>query len=233
MRILIVQVLTAEFCAMFHQSAMETYEARLESFGVVYPLLKKKGSHSKGAKNMKWPHKSPTPAQVSTLVFLLRINLVNAEMKQLAEAGFFYHPTDGSSDNTTCFLCHSNLDGWETGDDAVVEHLKHSPECGWAVNVAIELEREDGCDILANPSAEYLLRARTMTFGSSWPHENKRGWTCKIRKVVSLISVETDIANNLPPDGHIGMVLLSNTRKRRLRQMRLLSSWYGRLGTQR
>lgn len=119
-------------------------------------------------------------------------------MKQLAEAGLFYHPTDVSPDNTTCFLCQSNLDGWEAGDDPVVEHLNLSPECGWAINVAIELEKKDGCDTLANLSAEYLLRARIMTFGSSWPHENKRGWTCKIRKVVSPISVETDDANKLP-----------------------------------
>ena len=193
----VVQVLTRGDFAMIHESVMETYEARLESFGIAYPLLKKKGSHSKGTKSLKWPHRSPTPAQVSTLVFLPRTRSVNAEKKQLAEAGFFYHPTDGSPDNTTCFLCHSNLDGWEAGDDAVVEHLKHSPECGWAINVAIELEREDGCDVLTNPSAEYLLRARTMTFGSSWPHESKRGWTCKIRKVRSIISVETNYANNL------------------------------------
>ena len=68
---------------MIHESAMETYEARLESFGVVYPLLKKKGSHSKGTKNLKWPHKSPTPAQVSALVFLLRSSLSTLKRNSL------------------------------------------------------------------------------------------------------------------------------------------------------
>lgn len=54
---------------MVHGSAMETFDARLESFNIVYPLLKKTGSHSKGTRGLKWPHKSPTPAQVSSLVF--------------------------------------------------------------------------------------------------------------------------------------------------------------------
>lgn len=106
------------------------------------------------------------------------------------------------------------MDGWEAGDNAVVEHLKHAPDCGWAINVAIELEREDGCEILENLSVDHLLRARIMTFGSSWPHENKRGWTCRIRKVRSLIPRETDFANTLPLDGRIGVVLLPDIRER-------------------
>lgn len=168
--------------AMADQIAFETYEARLASFSVAYPLGKKKGS-GKGTKHIKWPHKSPTPAQVSTIVLLS--SRVSAEMSQLAYAGFFYHPTDQSPDNTSCFICRSNLDGWEAGDHAIVEHLKHAPKCGWAINVAIESEKEDGIDILGNLSAECLLNARIMTFGSNWPHENKRGWTCKIGKVES------------------------------------------------
>jgi hypothetical protein len=117
---------------------------------------------------------------------------------QLAKAGFFYQPTDTSLDNTTCFLCERSLDGWESGDNAIVEHLKHAPQCGWAVNIAIELEREGGCDILENPSAEDLMMARATTFEKIWPHENKRGWTCKSGKVRWPIPRETGYANNLP-----------------------------------
>lgn len=37
---------------------------------------------------------------------------------------------------------------------------------------------------MENPLDEKLLDSRKMTFGSNWPHENKRGWICKTQKVV-------------------------------------------------
>lgn len=63
------------------------------------------------------------------------------------------------------------------------EHLKHAPNCGWAVTVAIEQDIENGSYSLEDPMSEKVLDARRMTFGSRWPHENKRGWTCKTQKV--------------------------------------------------
>lgn len=102
---------------------------------------------------------------------------------QLARAGFYYQPTSSCPDNTTCYLCKSNLDGWEENDNAVNEHLKHSPNCGWAITIATELEIEDGSQSQEDPMSEMMLDARKMTFGSKWPHENKRGWTCKTQKV--------------------------------------------------
>ncbi len=72
------------------------------------------------------------------------------------------------------------MDGWEEDDNAVVEHLKHSPGCGWAINMDIEQQVADKLD---DPLSEELLNARKMTFGLNWPHENKRGWVCKTQKV--------------------------------------------------
>lgn len=111
----------------------------------------------------------------------------STDTRQLAEAGFFYHPTTQSPDNTRCFLCNNSLDGWEADDDAVAEHLKHSPDCGWAINIGIEQQIEAGDLDLEDPMDEKLLSARKMTFGSNWPHENKRGWVCKTQKVRRLV----------------------------------------------
>lgn len=99
---------------------------------------------------------------------------------QLARAGFFYRPTSSCPDNAECYLCKSNLDGWEENDNPVEEHLKLSPECGWAITVATE---QDGSQREEDPMSERMLDARRMTFSSIWPHENKRGWKCKIQKV--------------------------------------------------
>lgn len=125
--------------------------------------------------------KSPRPLRysiTSTVFYDLR-----ADDDQLARAGFFYRPSSSSPDNTTCYLCGSSLDGWEENDDAVVEHLKHAPDCGWAVTIAIEQDVESGSYSLEDPMSERIVAARRMTFGSKWPHESKKGWVCKIKKV--------------------------------------------------
>lgn len=141
---------------------------------------------------------------------------------QLARAGFFYQPTSSCPDNATCYLCKTNLDGWEESDNAVEEHLKHSPDCGWAITIATELEVEDGSQSPEDPMSERMIDARRMTFGSRWPHENKRGWTCKTQKVFhrryhhGLLSLIDHV------DDRGWMVLLPNSRERRLRQVLIL-----------
>lgn len=80
-------------------------------------------------------------------------------------------------------MCQSNLDGWEEDDSAIEEHLKHAPSCGWAVAASIEQTVEDGSHNLDNPMSMAMRNARHMTFGTNWPHENKRGWKCKTQKV--------------------------------------------------
>lgn len=84
----------------------------------------------------------------------------------------------------TCFLCKKSLDGWEEGDDALREHLKHAGDCGWAILAAIEggdeeLKNED-------PMSERMRQARKDTFGEFWPHDGKKGWTAKSRQVTRI-----------------------------------------------
>ncbi|KAL8807889.1 MAG: hypothetical protein Q9200_004489 [Gallowayella weberi] len=143
---------------------MEVFEARLDSFNAIHQRTKKRTSNAKGAAKLKWPHESPTPAQ-------------------LAKAGFYYNPETSEPDNTTCYLCRTNLSGWEEDDNPIQEHLSLSPGCGWAAVARIEQNIEDGVKEQDDPMNETLLDARRMTFGANWPHENKRGWICKTEKV--------------------------------------------------
>ncbi|KAI4228355.1 MAG: hypothetical protein L6R36_001714 [Xanthoria steineri] len=170
---------------MISSIGMETYEARLESFNAVHQGAKKRTSNAKSATKLKWSHKSPDPAQ-------------------LAKAGFFYNPNASSPDNTTCYLCHENLDGWEDDDDAIEEHANLSQGCGWAAIARIEKHIEDGTGEQEDPMNEKLLDARRMTFGANWPHENKKGWICKTEKL-SMVDVnsipETSVMYNVEPSG--------------------------------
>ncbi|RMZ82600.1 hypothetical protein DV738_g1578, partial [Chaetothyriales sp. CBS 135597] len=112
-----------------------------------------------------WPHKRPSA-------------------KAVAQAGFYYSPQSTGSDNVVCYLCDRYLDGWEEDDDPVEEHLKHSPECGWAIMMGIA--REDKYDVteMDDPTSTSMAEARRATFAANWPHESKRGWTCKTEKMV-------------------------------------------------
>lgn len=103
---------------------------------------------------------------------------------QLAKAGFFYYPTQTNPDNVACFLCLKNIDGWEEEDDPLAEHLKHSPDCGWAIVATIE---NQGGDLSEEyPCSARMIEARKATFGDKWPHESKKGWKCKVKQVWSL-----------------------------------------------
>lgn len=100
---------------------------------------------------------------------------------QMANAGFFFQPLPSNPDNVVCFLCNKALDGWEEDDRPLEEHLKHAPECGWAITAAVEAElgnytREDPRDAL-------MSEARKATFAGRWPHENRKGWSCKTKQV--------------------------------------------------
>lgn len=47
----------------------------------------------------------------------------------MAEAGFYWCGTEQYNDVACCFLCHKELDGWESTDDPWDEHKKHAPQC--------------------------------------------------------------------------------------------------------
>ena len=74
-----------------------------------------------------------------------------------------------------------SLDAWGKHDDPLVEHLKHSPECGWAIVAMIE--RQDGVLSEESPASRRMIEARKATFADKWPHESKKGWKCKTRQV--------------------------------------------------
>ncbi|EGX96217.1 chromosome segregation protein BIR1, putative [Cordyceps militaris CM01] len=138
-----------------------TYDGRLASFR---KTTKKRGSTvGRGAKPLNWPHKQITPAS-------------------LAKAGFYFNPSPDNPDNCTCFLCQKGLDGWEAGDDPLVEHVTHASHCGWAIVKAIEAEIEEY--FKQDPTLPRMVEAREATFGTRWPHEGKKGWQCKTKQLV-------------------------------------------------
>ncbi|KAF9362782.1 hypothetical protein BGX34_005509 [Mortierella sp. NVP85] len=49
--------------------------------------------------------------------------------RRMANAGFFYAPTDTSADNVQCPYCGLALEGWEASDDPVHEHQRRNPTC--------------------------------------------------------------------------------------------------------
>ncbi|WEW54898.1 hypothetical protein PRK78_000325 [Emydomyces testavorans] len=146
-------------------TGMEIVSARLASFKVAHrPISKGRASGAK-TKAIIWPHVKPSP-------------------EELAQAGFYYEPTDISPDNTACFLCRYALDGWEEEDDPITEHLRHSSDCGWAITMDITRRSSNPAEIVDPTSAE-IAEARRATFGTWWPHDGKRGWKCKTEKVDS------------------------------------------------
>lgn len=142
-----------------------TYDSRFASFQTAQPVSKRRASNasSKAPKAIKWPHKSLSP-------------------ETLAKAGFFFHPSQANPDNVACFLCHRSLDGWEEDDDPLAEHLKHSPDCGWAIVASIEQRDEELSQ--EYPASSKMIEARKATFGNHWPHEGKKGWKCKTKQMV-------------------------------------------------
>jgi hypothetical protein len=110
----------------------------------------------------------------------------------LARAGFFYKPSPDSLDNVQCFSCGIKLDGWEIDDVPIKEHLSHSAGCDWArsfyagAGAKQQIDETGDDNGLPDPMSDELVAARTKTFeyASTWPHEGKRGWKCKISKMV-------------------------------------------------
>ncbi|KAJ5332825.1 hypothetical protein MYU51_009001 [Penicillium brevicompactum] len=145
-------------------SEMDTFAARLASFDIVLKPEKRRSSGTKTQKAITWPHQRPSPAE-------------------LAHAGFYYKPYETNPDNTTCFECHRALDGWEEDDNPITEHLKHAPDCGWAILMDIQQNSSNPASI-EDPTGDRITQARQSTFGEAWPHDGKRGWVCQSEKMV-------------------------------------------------
>ncbi|KAK2070540.1 hypothetical protein P8C59_005025 [Phyllachora maydis] len=141
------------------------YENRLASFKGPQPVGKRRASNasSRASKTLHWPHNGLSPVD-------------------LAKAGFVFRPLPDNPDNVVCFLCHKSLDGWEEQDSPLVEHLRHSPDCGWAITVAIEAEVAEYAGM--HPLDQRMLDARKATFAGRWPYEAKKGFKCKTKQLV-------------------------------------------------
>ncbi|KAL1306233.1 hypothetical protein AAFC00_004324 [Neodothiora populina] len=137
--------------------------ARLATFQSEHRLEKRRASSqkkNKGQNSLTWPHDVPSP-------------------EDLSRAGFYYKPLSESNDNVNCFLCEVKLGGWEVGDIPLDEHLAHSKSCGWALSLSCSREGED-----RDPMGEEMVEARSATYGNVWPHEKKKGWKPKVKKMV-------------------------------------------------
>ncbi|KAK4126461.1 hypothetical protein N657DRAFT_670479 [Parathielavia appendiculata] len=141
------------------------FENRLASFCGPQQVSKGRASTaaSRAPKALHWPHKKLSPFA-------------------LAKAGFYFEPHPKSPDNVVCFLCNKSLDGWEEHDDAVEEHLRHSPTCGWAIMAAIEAGFGNYRKV--HPLDPAMIEARKATFAGRWPYESKKGFKCKTKKLV-------------------------------------------------
>ena len=51
------------------------------------------------------------------------------------------------------------------------------------MNIGLEQALEDGSLEEEDPMSVKMVEARKSTFAGMWPHEGKRGWTCKTQKV--------------------------------------------------
>ncbi|KAK4098324.1 hypothetical protein N658DRAFT_477355 [Parathielavia hyrcaniae] len=141
------------------------FENRLASFSGPQQVSKGRASTAgpRAPKALHWPHKTLSPVA-------------------LAKAGFYFEPHPKSPDNVVCFLCSKSLDGWEEHDDAVEEHLRHSPTCGWAIMAAIETGFGNYGKV--HPLDPAMIEARKATFAGRWPYEPKKGFKGKTKKLV-------------------------------------------------
>ncbi|KAG9748121.1 hypothetical protein KCU59_g4135, partial [Aureobasidium melanogenum] len=142
--------------------SMLTYSARLATFNTEHQLTKRRASSQKKKQpsTASWPHESPSG-------------------EELARAGFFFKPAPDSDDNVQCFHCAVKLDGWESQDVPLQEHLAHSAHCSYALSLSVSDKAEE-----RDPMSPELVEARTSTFGDMWPHEHKKGWKPKVKQMV-------------------------------------------------
>lgn len=137
-------------------------QARLNTFAAPKtkarrPSARGKKAAPKTALKGAWPLESPLP-------------------QDLAYAGFLFKPTSASPDNVQCFHCQTQLDGWEPNDVPAYEHLTHSPNCGFALNLCIRLRDGDPGRNEEDPLSERMMEARRETFQDLWPLDVAAGY---------------------------------------------------------
>lgn len=178
------------------EQSLFTTGARLATFQGEHRLDKRRASSQKKktANAVSWPHDVPSPEDVShddDLKYgVIEVGgWLTFQYKQLARAGFYYKPISGSDDNVACYLCEVKLDGWEVGDIPLDEHLAHSKSCPWAVSLQCARQGED-----RDPLSQPLLDARAATYSTMWPHEGKKAWKPKVKKVPLIFPRQSELA---------------------------------------
>lgn len=68
----------------------------------------------------------------------------------------------------------------------IQEHLAHTRGCPWATSLSVMRNDDDPEPEQRDPLSEDMVESRKATFvsGEGWPHESKKGWKCKIAKMV-------------------------------------------------
>ncbi|CAM9647067.1 unnamed protein product [Lampetra planeri] len=93
--------------------------------------------------------------------------------EQMAIAGFLHQPSDGEVDAVICFFCFKELDGWEQDDVPLMEHKKHSSDCGFLTRkkefedltvqefIILETERQKNLlkKVISTKKTEFLYQA--------------------------------------------------------------------------
>ncbi|KAF9902182.1 hypothetical protein BX616_002019 [Lobosporangium transversale] len=89
----------------------------------------------------------------------------------MANAGFFYAPTDDSNDNVQCPYCHLGLDGWEAKDDPIHEHQRRNPTCPFFATRAAAPTKA---------SSAKATKAKKKDIASTDYHHSNEQWACAI-----------------------------------------------------
>ncbi len=78
------------------------------------------------------------------------------------------------------------MGGWEETDDPLKEHLRGNKGCAWAILRDLFVRSKNGeeyDETVEDPRSEKMNTLREATFGKWWPHDDKKGWNPKSKKV--------------------------------------------------
>jgi len=77
------------------------------------------------------------------------------------------------------------MGGWEETDQPLKEHLRGNKECAWAINRDVLVRTKDGEELGEedDPTSDRMVALRLATYRDWWPHDLKKGWNPKSRKV--------------------------------------------------
>ena len=131
-------------------SAMQSLQARIDSFQKTKRVKRYPGKTSSSVASIKWPHSPDFKANANTL----------------AEAGFFFSPSWDDRDSVACFLCGKELSDWDADDDPFeIHYTKCKSSCAWAVvrcGLTEDLDKKGwyGKFIVCTPNTQIKLQLR-------------------------------------------------------------------------